>query len=325
MEIVRKKLKILIIRLSSIGDIILTTPIIRCLKQQINADIDFLTKKNFENLLKSNPNITQIFGLSENKKELLDLLKSKKYDFIIDLQNNLRSFKIRFAIGVKSYVYSKNNFKRYLLIQFGYDLLNNHVVDRYFKTIKKLQIKNDKKGIDYFVRNNTSIEFDTNQDYLVWCIGGTHETKKLSFIQISDVLSHLNLTVILIGSSEDMELSQKIIQNTDSKTVYNFCGKTSIEQSAYLLKKSQLVLTNDTGMMHIASAFNSPIISFWGCTKPSLGFYPYLPKKESRNIITSATKKPCSKHGKYCRYNNHGCIKEINYEKIYNTIKEVLK
>ena len=325
MKIVRKKLKILIIRLSSIGDIILTTPIIRCLKQQTDADIDFLTKNNYKNLLNSNPNITQTFGLSENKKELLNILKSKKYDCVIDLQNNLRSFKIRFAIGVKSYVYSKNNFKRYLLIQFGYNLLNNHVVDRYFKTVKKLRITNDKRGVDYFMSDNTSIEFDTNQNYLIWCIGGTHEAKKLSFVQISDVLSHLNLPVILIGGSEDMELSEQIIQSTHSKIVYNFCGKTSIEESAYLLKKSQLVLTNDTGMMHIASAFDSPIISFWGCTKPSLGFYPYLPKKEGRKIITSVTKKPCSKHGKYCRTNNQGCIKEINSLKIYNTIKELLK
>ena len=89
-----EKLKILIIRLSSIGDIVLTTPIIRCLKQQLNADIDFLTKKSFETLLVSNPYIKDIHTTSENNKELIDVLQSKNYNFVVDLQNNLRSLKI---------------------------------------------------------------------------------------------------------------------------------------------------------------------------------------------------------------------------------------
>ena len=78
-------------------------------------------------------------------------------------------------------------------------------------------------------------------------------------------------------------------------------------------------------VMHIASAFNSPIISFWGCTKPSLGFSPYMPNKASKNIITPISIRPCSKHGKYCRQNAKGCIKKISSELIYNSVIELLK
>ena len=163
-----EKLKILIIRFSSIGDIILTTPIIRCLKQQLNADIDFLTKKSFETLLVSNPYIEDIHTTSENIKELIEILQSKNYNLIVDLQKNLRSLKIRSALEVKAHVYFKNNFKRYLLINFGIDLLKNHVVDRYFDTIKKLNVANDHKGIDYFINPSSNLEFNTNQDYIAF-------------------------------------------------------------------------------------------------------------------------------------------------------------
>ena len=323
--LVAEKLKILIIRLSSIGDIVLTTPIIRCLKQQLNADIDFLTKKSFETLLVSNPYLKDIHTTSENNKELIDVLQSKNYNLVVDLQNNLRSLKIRSDLEVKAHVYFKNNFKRHLLINFGIDLLKNHVVDRYFDTIRKLNIVNDNKGIDYFLNPSSNLEFNTNQDYIAWCIGGTHGHKKLSCTQISDVLLKLNLPVILLGGPEDKKLSSEVLKNIRSNIVYDFCGKTSLEESAHLIKESKLVLTNDTGMMHIASAFNSPIISFWGCTKPSLGFSPYMPNKASKNIITPVSIRPCSKHGKYCRQNPKGCIKKISSELIYNSVIELLK
>ena len=251
-----EKLKILIIRYSSIGDIILTTPIIRCLKHQLNADIDFLTKKSFASLLVSNPYINDIHTLNDVNKKLIQILQSNNYDHVVDLQNNLRSLKIRTALKVNNHVYFKSNFKRHLLINFGVDLLKNHVVDRYFNTIKKLNVVNDNKGIDYFINGSPNVEFNTKQEYITWCIGGTHEHKKLSCTQITEVISKLNMPILLIGGPEDKKLGYEIMKKANSDNVYDFCGKTSFEESAYLIKESKLVLTNDTGMMHIASAFN---------------------------------------------------------------------
>ena len=113
--------------------------------------------------------------------------------------------------------------------------------------------------------------------------------------------------------------------NIKSNNVYDFCGETSIEESAYLIRNSKLVLTNDTGMMHIASAFDTPIISFWGCTKPSLGFSPYMAAKKSKCIITSFSDAPCSKHGKYCKFQSKGCIKEIKPKIIYEAVVRLIK
>ena len=131
----KKKLKILVIRFSSIGDIILTTPVVRCLNVQLNAQIDFLTKSNYKSLLASNPHVSKIFTLSQETKETVEVLKNNDYDYVIDLQNNFRSLRIRLALGVKSYIYKKDIFKRYMLIYFGVNFLNNHIVDRYFKSV----------------------------------------------------------------------------------------------------------------------------------------------------------------------------------------------
>jgi len=321
---VPSNLKILVIRLSSIGDIILTTPIIRCLKSKLNAEIDFLTKSQYKELLASNDNIRDIFSFDQNSKEIIETLRFNSYDFVIDLQNNFRSFKIRFGLRVKSYVFSKENFKRYLLVYFGVNLLNNHIVDRYFKVVKKLNVFNDDKGIDYPLINPLKIDFNTDQDYIAWCVGGAHNSKQLSAIQIYNVISKIELPIVLLGGNQDQAISSEVIKNTPNN-VYDFCGKTSIEDSAHLMKLSKLILTNDTGMMHIACAFDVPIISFWGCTKPSLGFAPYMANDTSINIITGASKNPCSKHGKYCSVQPNGCIKEISTERIYNAVISLLK
>ena len=189
----KKRLKILVVRFSSIGDIILTTPIIRCLKQQLNADIDFLTKNQNSKILQNNPNINNVIVIGNNTKYTLDTLRSNRYDFVIDLQNNFRSFKLRLALGVKSHTFSKQNIKRYLLIYFGIDLLKTHIVDRYFNTVLDLKVYNDNKGIDYFIKDIPKISFNTAQDYICWCIAGTNERKKLSLKQISSVISKINL------------------------------------------------------------------------------------------------------------------------------------
>ena len=320
-----KKLKILVIRFSSIGDIILTTPILRCLKSHLNCDIDFLTNRKYQNLLLSNPNIRDIYSLKDKSNDTINFLKDKEYDVIIDLQNNFRSLKIRLGLKIKSFVVTKENIKRYILIYFGINLLNNHIVDRYFKTVENLKVYNDNRGIDYALSNVPDLKFETDKDYISWCIGGTHEAKKLSIKQISNVINKLNTDVVLIGGADEKKMAAEIINNTMSKKVHSFCGEISIEESAFLIKESRLFLTNDTGMMHIASAFDSPIISFWGCTKPSLGFSAYMPNKKSENIIMELSKRPCSKHGKYCRFQSKGCIKDIDYTTIYKTITRLIK
>lgn len=315
------KPKILVIRLSAMGDIVLTTPVIRALNQQLKAKIDFLTKPQYVSLLEGNTYINRIFSLNDK----VDFLQKNKYDYVVDLQNNLRSWKIRNKIQTKSFVFNKKSLRRYLLIYFGIDLLKNHVVDRYFATVASLNVVNDNQGLDFNVSSSIKPEFNTSQSYIAWCIGGAHNPKKLSAKQITQVVSKLKIPVVLLGGNNDLDIAEEIINNVECKSVYNFCGKLSVQESSYLIKKSKMLLTNDTGMMHIASALKMPIISFWGCTKPSLGFTPYMTDPSSIKIISKRSAKPCSKHGRHCKYGKNGCIKEIDPQLIYDSVLSLLK
>ena len=318
----KKKQKILIVRFSSIGDIILTTPLVRCLKLQLNATVHYLTKEKYSNLLIRNQNIDKLILLNEN---LTSDLKKENYDLVVDLHNNIRSYKIKKSINALTYTISKNTFKRYLLIYFGINLLNNHIVDRYFNTVKKINVINDDKGIDYDIDAKNDINFNINQQYITWCIGGSYIQKRLSIKQIVEVIKKIDLPIVLLGGDEERSSALEIINQINSDKIYNFCGESTIDQSAYLIKNSKLFLTNDTGLMHIATSFAVPIIAFWGCTKPTLGFSAYRPKAKVYDIISDISDIPCSKHGSYCRFSKTGCIKKISSNEIYNEVVKEIK
>lgn len=316
--------KILIIRFSSLGDIVLTSPILRCLKTQSMVELHFLTKKSNSVVLLNNPYIDKLIFLKELQSIIYDL-KIENYDLIIDLHNNLRSFWIKLNLRVKSITYSKKRLKRFFFINFGVPLLKEHVVDMYFSVVNKLGVVNDKKGLDYFLPENIQLEFNTEQDFICWSIGGSYESKKLSTSQVVNVCNTISRKIVLIGGENELQMGQDIVDKTTNTEVISFCGLISVDQSALLIKKSRFVLTNDTGMMHIAAALNKHIISFWGCTKPALGFWPYLTRPEPVNIVYMKKHRPCSKHGKSCRWTKGGCVKKINPVLIMNEIEKIIK
>tara|TARA_B100001758_G_C18333952_1_gene570483 strand:- start:121 stop:1086 length:966 start_codon:yes stop_codon:yes gene_type:complete len=321
-------LKVLIIRFSSIGDVVLTTPIVRCLKTQKNATVHYLIKEKFKEVIQENPNIDKVFIY---KKGVLKKLSKEKYDYIIDLQNNFNSYKIKTRLKhIKKLTVNKENIKKWLLVNIGVDLLKKqHIVDRYFKTIKSLNISNDKKGLDFFIKSSSEIDknilsIDLNKPYIAWAVGASYKNKIISAKQIIKVCNQLNEPVVLLGGKQDFLFAQKVIVETKNKQVYNLCGKLTLNESAFMVKKSSIVLTNDTGLMHIASAFKKKIISFWGCTKPSLGMYPYLADPQSKELVFNSQKRPCSKLGNRCRYSKKGCIINIKSNAIFKEIQKAL-
>jgi len=312
--------KILIIRLSSIGDIILTSPVIRCIKQQKNVEIHFLVKSEYSILLKSNPHLEKVFCLKDNLNKLTSDLQKENYDLIIDLHNNIRSSWIKLNLALPSYTINKKTWQKYMLIYFNWNFLHNHVVDRYFEVVKKINISNDRNGLEYFFHKKTKVNFDVKQVFIAWSIGGSSSNKKLSKKQIIDVCKKMSYPVVLLGGSFENSLGDDIVQGSNYEKIYNFCGSISLDQSAYLIRHSTLVLSNDTGLMHVAAAFKKPIISFWGCTKPSQGFAPYMGVHGSKQLITPRSKRPCSKYGKSCRFQGQGCVKEISSQIILDSI-----
>ena len=318
--------KVLVIRFSSIGDIILTSTVLRCIKQQLGIEVHYLTKKSFSGLLHYNPYIDALHCIDkEIEFGLIEKLKAEKYDFVIDLHGNWRSYKIKKALSISSKTFKKLNLQKWLLIRFGIDLLpRQHVVDRYIDTIAHMGVSNDNKGLDYFMDPETSVDVDLNKTFIAWSIGGSFISKKLSSSQVADVCNKINLPVYLLGGPEEVDEAHSIQKTCRKSNIKSFCGKLSLDQTALIIKNCRILLTNDTGLMHIGAAFKKSIVSFWGCTKPSLGFYPYYAALDSIEIISNISKRPCSKHGKSCQHKSLGCIKSIDPNDIEKALLKLL-
>jgi len=303
-------MKFLIIRFSSIGDIVLTTPVIRCLKQQVdNAEVHYLTKSSFKEILADNPYIDKLHVLHNDFESLIDSLKKEHFDYIIDLHHNLRTLKVKKALGkIPAYSFNKLNVQKWLLTALKINLMPKvHIVDRYLDTIKTFNVKNDGKGLDYFIPANavvpdSDIPAAQSLGYIGVVIGAAHNTKKLPLHKLKELCQKINHPIILLGGPEDRQIGDAIAA-IDPIKIYNSCGKFSLNESADLVRRAKVIITHDTGLMHIAAAFKKPVISIWGNTVPSFGMTPYFgtyKQPEEKFEVKGLWCRPCSKIG----YNN---------------------
>ncbi|MFZ4402278.1 MAG: glycosyltransferase family 9 protein [Bacteroidales bacterium] len=317
-------MKILILRFSSIGDIILTTPIVRCLKIQLpNAEIHYLTKSAFSSLLTNNLYIDKVYSYDKNLNEIIHILRNEKFDYIIDLHNNLRTAIVKFRLLKLSFTFDKLNFKKWLIVNLKINLLPAiHVVDRYFKTVEELNVTNDNQGIDFFISEDELVNINLlpvnfHNGFVTLVIGGRHATKQLPDNMLIDLCKKTEIPIVLLGGKEDRERAENIRKSAENHNVFNACGIFSIQQSASIIEQSLKVITPDTGLMHIASAFKKEIISVWGNTIPEFGMYPYLPEKEKYKSeilqVIGLKCRPCSKIGfKKCPKKHFNCMNKID-------------
>ena len=310
----QETLKILVVRFSSIGDIVLTTPVVRMLKKQLNAQVHYLTKSSYVSLLKNNPYIDSVYQIENSITEVIADLKKEKYDYVIDLHSNLRTQILRLRLGVPAKSFNKLNMEKFMLTNFKIDNMPKvHIVDRYLETVKHLGVKNDNQGLDFFLSTTDKIDISIfPKDCIVFVIGGQHATKILPNEKIISIIKKVNKPVLLVGGPEDFERGEQIITNTNN--TINTCGKYSILQSASLVQQAKMVITHDTGMMHIAAAFQQKIYSVWGNTVPEFGMYPYMESEESKRIeVKGLNCRPCSKIGyDKCPKGHFKCMQEID-------------
>lgn len=329
--------KILVIRLSSIGDIVLTTPIIRCIKQQVpDCQLHLLTKAKFADVVGNNPYIDKLHLLNDSLKNTISALRKEKFDYIVDLHKNIRSLIIRTALCVPSASFNKLNFKKFLLTRLKINRMpDKHIVDRYFEAAKQLNVTNDGKGLDFFfseeeMQSKLPIPEAFRSNYIAIAIGAQHYTKIYPAEKVGDLCRALYPNkIVLIGGKTDIEHGKQIVA-TSQGNVINTCGQLSLRHSALALKNADLVVANDTGMMHIAAALNKPIVSIWGGTVPEFGMYPYMPKglEHLSHIVENKQLKcrPCHKLGrKSCPKGHFKCMNDININSIVETIKKAME
>ena len=330
-------MKILIIRFSSLGDIVLTTPIVRALKLQMeDVEIHFCTKPQYQFLFADNPYVTQTHVLNSGLSNLISELRSEHFDLIIDLHHNLRTFIIKRLLAVRSRSFRKLNLEKWLKVKLKFTSLPNvHIVDRYMETVNPFGVMKDGQGLDYFIPEKDVVEKEWlpqshQKSYVVYAIGGKYATKRMPVNKMIELCDKINKPIILLGGTEDQATAEELAHffrksgSSDVEeglgrlnkktTIFNGCGKFNVNQSASLIKNALVVFSHDTGLMHIAAAFKKQIYTIWGNTIPEFGMYPY---KTSFVIFENKKLKcrPCSKIGfRHCPQGHFRCMNDLNFD-----------
>ncbi|MCR5424560.1 MAG: glycosyltransferase family 9 protein [Bacteroidales bacterium] len=320
-------MKILIIRLSSIGDIVLTSPVVRCVKQQLpGAEVHYLTKPVNVPILQANPYVDKVIVYEQGLRNVLRVIRDEHYDYIVDLHNNRRSRWIRLLTAVRSSTFSKENFHKIVYIASHRNVMSGrHVVDRYFDAVRQLGMTNDGGGLDYFCPDEPlpAVLAAGDAPYVVLVVGSKHYTKTIPPERIAYLANHISGRKVLIGDQNDRQRleSAGVTLNSD---VVNLCGKTTLGQSANIIKRAALVVTPDTGMMHIAAAFHKRMVVIWGCTAAPFGFTPY--KTEFVDFAVDLPCRPCSRMGfDKCPKGHFKCMVDQPWKRILDVINQQME
>lgn len=328
----KQQVKILVLRFSSIGDIVLTTPVLRNLKKSLkNVELHYLTKSSFQALLKHNPYVDKLWHFNKELDEVLPQLMNEKFDYVVDLHKNVRTLRLKKKLKTKSFSFDKLNVNKFLLTALKINRMPKaHIVDRYMETVKSFNITNDGEGLDYFTdptSEDNFLEFSKNlpDKYTVAVVGAAHNTKVPTVQKYCEILKAIDKPVVLIGGEKDYVIGEKI-EHSLSISIYNYCGTTTLDQSALLIKNAELVITPDTGMMHVAAAYKVPTVSLWGNTVPELGMTPYYGKKDVPFLISEVKNlscRPCSKIGyDACPKKHFKCIEDLSVNQIRKWVEQ---
>ena len=285
-------------------------------------------------IFEAGPYVDQIHSFREKLNEVIPGLRKENFDFIVDLHKNLRSFQVKRALKIPSASFSKANTEKWMMVNLKIDRLpKQHIVDRYFESVKSLGVKNDEKGLDYFIPEKYFVNLEEypllkHKPFVAFAIGGQHFTKIFPAHKVASVIDKLRQPVVLLGGKEDIERAKQIKALSSYDGILNACGQVNLHQSASFLRQSSLVITNDTGLMHIAAAFKKPIISIWGNTIPGFGMAPYEPGEEHKVVIAQVDHlkcRPCSKIGyKKCPKKHFKCMMNQDENFIVREAKRLL-
>jgi heptosyltransferase-2 len=343
----RKIEKILIIRLSSLGDVVLTTPVIKSLKQRFpQAQIFFLTKSRYLDLLKNDSHVFSIIGFDPQDKhrgisgflELIRQLRTFKFDLLVDLHANLRSFLIRHLLKAEIKIkYDKRWLTRFVSVYFKFlGARPNATIDSYLETLERIGVSPSERRPRIFLDQKSEdfaddflIEKKIEKDDIVVGVhpGARWETKRWDeerFAQVCHILNRKpGLKIILFGDQRDQEVIERIRPDAEDEGVFKAVN-LPLNEFMSLINRCDCFVTNDSGPMHIASALGVPVVAIFGPTHPNLGFSPI----GSANVVLTANVEcsPCSLHGeKKCHKKSRYCMDLIEPEMVTEAIEGLLQ
>ena len=322
-------MRLLFIRFSAIGDIVLASAAFRCAKQQLpGVEIHLLTKRSMNLVTEANPYIDQFHYFDGDLDSVIAELKAIKFDYIIDLHKNLRSFRIRLALGVPVLAYEKLSVEKFLLTKFHVNRMpNRHISLRSVDALASLGVVYDGKGLDYFIPETVQVPALFPNGYLALVIGASYVTKKLPLESLKQLVKLIPHPIVLIGGPEEKSDGAELAL-IDPDRIINTCGTYSLHESAALVRDARVVISHDTGLLYIACAFEKNVIAIWGATSPALQVEPMMPEGTKAHvfqaIVPNLTCQPCSNFGtKTCPKGHFNCMRQQDLPKIAQQVGEM--
>ena len=316
--------------MSSLGDILLSTPLVRSVKKNYPwINISFLLKDQYKDLLSSNPYISNLYSYKTdlNTKQNIELnkLKSVKFDIVIDLQNNLRSRDLTFRLNTRVLRFRKKTFSKFLLVNFKINRLKNSppIPVRYAQTLKNFGL--DEEGLDLFKPGGILPEL-TGKKYIGLAPGSRHYTKmwpEKYFKDLGKFLLKSGYSIVLFGGKDDKETCSLISNEIDGSV--NLCNDDDIISTAVNMEKCIALICNDSGMMHVACALKVPVLAVFGSTVEEFGFVPY---KNNSIILQNEglSCRPCTHIGRQsCPKKHFKCMEEVTPLIAFNKLKSLLE
>jgi heptosyltransferase-2 len=343
--------KTVILRLSSIGDIILTSPLLRVYRQAAGKDarVDFVVRKEYAELVQSCHHLSIIheYDVATGYKGLQALarkLREEQYDLVIDLHDSIRTKLLRVACKAgDTVVMDKRKFERWLLVNLKRNAYSDAltVAERYIETVAPYGIVNDDKGLEIFIPDTTQFEVSGKiaklrlnqfEKVIGICPGSKHFTKrwqreKFAEVAVRTAKEH-HAKVLLFGGRDERDdcefVRQEVARRVSEDAVTNFAGEFSLLESAAALEFCDVVVTNDSGLMHLAAARQRKIVAIFGSTVKEFGFAPY--GTEAVVIENSGLDcRPCTHIGKAsCPKGHFNCMTEINADEVYAAVLRLI-
>jgi len=320
--------RFLIARFSSIGDIILTSPVIHAIRAHygIEARIDFVCNSKFKGAAELLHGVDEIHLVERATIEITAELKNLNFHYFIDLHSSVRSRSVSKALGILTFKVDKQSAPRFALTLGLRKKPVLHFVDRSLKLLDTFKIREPENSVWGTIKtSNVSVP----ESYIAITPGATYKGKaipEITLLEVCEKLTELGVFIALVGGPDTAEIASRI--ESTSPLITSFCGTTTLKETAHILKHSKLAIGGDTGVMHLACALGIPLISVWGCTRPSLGLAPWRPNKNSSILLpTGRGERPCSRHGAKCRFTKRGkdlCINHVSADRIVEATQSLL-
>lgn len=343
--------KTLVLRLSSIGDIVLTSPAIRVLRTAAgkNARIDYVVRTDYADLVRSSHHLSFVHEYDTASgfpglKALAKQLRAEKYDLVVDLHDSIRTKYLRAACAAKkTVVMDKRKFERWLLVNLKRNAYDDalSVPERYIETLEEYGITDDGKGLEIFIPDSIQFEasgkiatlkLNTFEKVIGICPGSKHFTKRWQKEKFAAVAvraaKELKAKVLLFGGPEEKAdcafVAEEVARQISPSAVADLSGELSLLATTAALEFCDVVVTNDSGLMHLAAAKQRSIVAIFGSTVKEFGFAPF----GTKSIVVETNGldcRPCTHIGKSsCPKGHFRCMEEISTEMVYSAMMQLL-